>query len=372
MASANAAAPSNGANSDAKPATPEGAPPRPSTATEATPSAGPSKTTSPGRATPPLVTDHNDGINPVDFSGSVDSNHDLPTPETLRKIDKYVVLDRHGKSHTFRSLYTGRHVARRVLIIFVRHFYCGNCQDYLRSLSSAVTPSSLLALPHPSFIAVVGCGDPGLIEMYAAATGCPFPIYADPTRKLYDELGMVRSLALGDRPAYTKQHLLKSSVQSIVQGLKQIPSGLALKGGDHRQIGGEFLFEPPGLGGWADGEMTSLTSAEVQRALLAAGAGERHRDSESSLDGKDEDDKGEDKVVTWCHRMKTTRDHAEVPEIMEVLGLDGHGQPIKNRERWERAVRERKGTGVSLAGKTPAQVQDGGAAGTEAGTGVKT
>lgn len=207
--------------------------------------------------------------------------------------------------------------------------------------------------------------------MYAAATGCPFPIYADPTRKLYDELGMVRSLALGDRPAYTKQHLLKSSVQSIVQGLKQIPSGLALKGGDHKQIGGEFLFEPPGLAGWADGETTSPTSAEVQRALLAAGAGERHRDSESSLDGKDEDDKGEDKVVTWCHRMKTTRDHAEVPEIMEVLGLDGHGQPIKNRERWERAVRERKGTGVSLAGKTPAQVQEGGAAGTGTETSVK-
>jgi hypothetical protein len=70
---------------------------------------------------------HNDqnGVNPLDFQGSVDSNHDLPSPEVLRKIENYVVLDRDGKSHPFKSLYTGKHVARRVLVIFVRHFFCG-------------------------------------------------------------------------------------------------------------------------------------------------------------------------------------------------------------------------------------------------------
>jgi hypothetical protein len=69
------------------------------------------------------------------------------------------------------------------------------------------------------------------------------------------------------------------------------------------------------------------------------------------LDGKGEPgNEGEDKVVTWCHRMKTTRDHVEIPELMEVLGLDGHGRPLTgDRERWERALRERKGTGTSLA-----------------------
>jgi hypothetical protein len=65
------------------------------------------------------------GDDGLEFEGSVDSNHDLPTPETIRKIDNYVVLDKDGKSHTFRSLYTGRHTARRVLIVFIRHFFCG-------------------------------------------------------------------------------------------------------------------------------------------------------------------------------------------------------------------------------------------------------
>ena len=82
---------------------------------------------------------------------------------------------------------------------------------------------------------------------------------------------MQRTLALGPRPAYMRRHLLVSSVLSIGQGLRQIGSGLALRGGDQKQVGGEFLFE----GG----------------------------------------------AVVWCHRMRNTRDHVEVPELREVLGL---------------------------------------------------
>jgi hypothetical protein len=76
-------------------------------------------------AEPVLAVTDDDGVNPLDFQGAVESNHNLPSAELIRKIDNYMVLDRDGKSHTFRSLYTGRHTARRVLIVFVRHFYCG-------------------------------------------------------------------------------------------------------------------------------------------------------------------------------------------------------------------------------------------------------
>lgn len=72
----------------------------------------------------PSHDDHN-GVNPLDFEGSVSSNNELPSAEVLRKIENYVVLDRDGKSRPFKSLYTGKHVARRVLVIFVRHFFCG-------------------------------------------------------------------------------------------------------------------------------------------------------------------------------------------------------------------------------------------------------
>lgn len=206
--------------------------------------------------------------------------------------------------------------------------------------------------------------------MYADASNCPFPIYADPTRRLYSELGMVRTLALGARPAYMKTHLLKSSVASVVQGLKQIGKGLALKGGDGKQVGGEFLFEPVEVvGGEGEGEgkrvVVATTPVGIEPPKAWAEGGEtgegKSGRSETSLDGKGEPDaEGEDKVVTWCHRMKNTRDHAEVPELMEVLGLDGDGRPVEDKERWERALRERKGTGVSVAGRTSKEVGDSG------------
>lgn len=208
----------------------------------------------------------------------------------------------------------------------------------------------------------MGCGDPALIDMYASETGCPFPMYADPTRKLYQELGMVKTLALGQRPAYINKSLLKSSLDSIVQGVKQIKSGLAIKGGDQRQIGGEFLFEPT--------DIRSPNASPVQefdRKLESSNhtyknsdgvekkteSNKQHSRTTSVTDNDNDEIEEphlvEEKKVTWCHRMRTTRDHAEIPELMEVLGLMGQGKPSKNPKRWSKAVESRKGTGLSMA-----------------------
>lgn len=66
-----------------------------------------------------------DNSKPKDFDGEIATTSELPAPELIKKLDEYVVLDRHGKTHTFKSLHSGRNVARRMLVIFVRHFYCG-------------------------------------------------------------------------------------------------------------------------------------------------------------------------------------------------------------------------------------------------------
>lgn len=226
-----------------------------------------------------------------------------------------------------------------------------------------------------TFITIIGCGDPGLIEMYATETGCPFPIYADPQRKLYDELGMVRTLALGQRPAYVSKGVLKTSIESVFQGLKQIKNGLATKGGDGRQIGGEFLFEPLSLQSPITTPWSELDRKQGFESALAAAStrggsvrgddehgSSRLRSSETSLDGKFEgaEEFGEEKRITWCHRMKTTRDHAEIPELMEVLGLDGQGMSIKDKKRWSRAVEQRKGTGLSMASQISAMKAEAG------------
>lgn len=213
-----------------------------------------------------------------------------------------------------------------------------------------------------TFIAVVGCGDPALIDMYASETGCPFPIYADPTRKLYQELGMVKTLALGQRPAYMNKSLLKSSLDSIFQGVKQIKSGLAIKGGDQRQIGGEFLFEPTDIRS-PDGSPVQEFDRKLrldnnhtggdQEKPSTQGRSKQHSRTTSVTDNDNDEIEEphlvEEKKVTWCHRMRTTRDHAEIPELMEVLGLTGQGKPSKDPKRWSKAVESRKGTGLSMA-----------------------
>ncbi|KXJ91068.1 AhpC/TSA antioxidant enzyme-domain-containing protein [Microdochium bolleyi] len=313
-----------------------------------------------------------DNINPPDFQGEVATNNDLPTQEVLRKIQDYTVLDRHGRSHPFKSLYSGHNVARRVLVIFIRHFFCGNCQEYIRSLSPAITPETLLALPVSTFVVVIGCGTHQLIDSYIKETGCQFDVYADPTRRLYDKLGMIRTLNMGSRPAYMQNKSVAHTVVSgVMQGLKHLKSGLTMKMGDQRQVGGEFLFEPASMS--LDTPITTPQSDKghnplEEAAVVAATQNNGDEDandlmmngSRSSKTGRqsvghDEPSQHsiEEKRVTWCHRMKTTRDHAEIPELLEILGLSEDGTPKlrkpKDEARFGAALRSRKGTGISLA-----------------------
>ena len=81
-------------------------------------------------------------------------------------------------------------------------------------------------------------------------------------------------------PEYMQDSVVVNAVKSIFQELRSGRN--MMKGGDFYQVGGEFVFE----------------------------------------DGR----------VTWCHRMRNTRDHAEVPEIRTVLGLDGDRRIV--RKRW--------------------------------------
>lgn len=176
--------------------------------------------------------------------------------------------------------------------------------------------------------------------MYQAETNCPFPIYADPTKSLYDALGMLRTLNLGSRPEYQRRGTVKGMFQSIRQGFVQLGKGKAFMAGDMYQVGGEFLFEPVD-------SSTPICSPDEREAEDMFGRANGNR---LGVDG-------EEKRVTWCHRMRNTRDHAEIPELREVLGMDGEGVPGNDKKRWSKALIQRKGTG--LGSKTSGIVEDG-------------
>lgn len=169
--------------------------------------------------------------------------------------------------------------------------------------------------------------------MYQQVTSCPFPIYADPTKKLYDELGMTKTLDLGPRPEYQRRSTMLGMLQSIGQSLKHIKGGQAFQGGGYQQVGGEFLFEPVNAATPVNSPAGGLKEMGDVGGILG--------------DGLEHEGGFEEKKVSWCHRMRNTRDHAEIPELREVLGFEDEGIPGKDKKRWSKAVGERKGTGTS-------------------------
>lgn len=216
------------------------------------------------------------------------------------------------------------------------------CQDYIRELSASISPDALLRLPVSTFIAIVGCGDPAFIPQYMADTNCKFPIYTDPKRSLFNALGMNQTLQMGTKPDYVKRTLSRSTLAGIAQGLRAIPQGLALKGGNQRQVGGEFLFEPSSL-------VTPVTTPHEERKQSLAIPENQEASSGKASTEEECCHPVEEKRVTWCHRMKTTRDHCEVHELMDILGLNSDGLPVEDQEKWQKTMRNRKGTGQSMA-----------------------
>jgi hypothetical protein len=77
---------------------------------------------------------HADGVdNTEEFNGDVNTNNEIPSQEDLARVEKLTVLDKDGKTIPFKDLYNGPNVARRVLIIFIRHFFCGVSDSRVQS-----------------------------------------------------------------------------------------------------------------------------------------------------------------------------------------------------------------------------------------------
>ncbi|KAK4984236.1 hypothetical protein LTR50_006732 [Elasticomyces elasticus] len=190
--------------------------------------------------------------------------------EAIDRCADLPVLDADGRPKPFKSLYTDSKNERH-LIVFIRHFFCGHCQEYVRALAEFLPPSTLSSLAPPAKLTVIGHGDPSLIPTYIAQTSCPFAVYADPTRKLYDAQGMTSNLGMGDKdPDYIRRGFLKVLTTSFWGEL--MAGRKALSGGNWSQNGGEEILD------------------------------------------------GEGKLV-WGRKMLNTRDHAEIKELKQVLGM---------------------------------------------------
>jgi peroxiredoxin len=77
--------------------------------------------------------------------------------------------------------------APKTVVFFIRNFWCGQCQDY--------TFASLSLLDREAIekqnirVVVISNGSWKFIKSYRKLLNCPFPIYVDGSRRLFQLLG---------------------------------------------------------------------------------------------------------------------------------------------------------------------------------------
>ncbi|KIJ66638.1 hypothetical protein HYDPIDRAFT_109750 [Hydnomerulius pinastri MD-312] len=194
----------------------------------------------------------------------------LPDEPSLLQACQTLVLDSQGQSTEFGSIFNDK----PTIVVFIRHFFCGSCQDYVMHVSS-VRQEALAAAGKQ--VVIIGCGSYEPIAHYKETTLCPFPIYADPTRKLYHTLGMTietlaRTPANEERKSYLRKGDVANALSSMWRGPLKNPS-LIGKQGNISQLGGEFVFEPG-------------------------------------------------PKCVFASRMQHTQDHVEVAELMKIAGVE--------------------------------------------------
>ncbi|TKX22171.1 hypothetical protein C1H76_5604 [Elsinoe australis] len=194
----------------------------------------------------------------------------LPVEKDLEKLYTLDVKSADGKAVNFKSLiHDSSHP--RVLTIFIRHFFCGFCEEYVRALMKDLPPKTLSGLEPSTKLIVIGCGDPSLINDYKKRTNCEFDVYADPTRATYGALGFTVTLANGGKnPEYSDRSFLSVVASSFISNLTAGPTKI-FSGGKTAQNGGELV--------WVNGELKSI------------------------------------------HRMTTTVDHLGIPAMKKELGI---------------------------------------------------
>ncbi|KIW13431.1 hypothetical protein PV08_08619 [Exophiala spinifera] len=243
--------------------------------------------------------------------------------------------DDHDKTASTSSLSSASlspSTSNHILVVFIRHFFCGNCQEYIRRLSSPASPfhptrrraylnfSKPNTHPPPSVI-IIGPGSPSLLSSYAALTKCAYPIYADPSTQLYDMLGMHKTLSMGGKhPEYIQHNLLSGAVKSAWQIVKRVGNGDALDGGDWHVNGGEFLFvQKDTLGQSVSRKKSHPTSRSRSKSNSPPPQpGSRTRSSSRDLTPSGSASSSGAKPgweVHWCHRMANSRDHTEIQDL---------------------------------------------------------
>ncbi|KAH8987096.1 AhpC/TSA antioxidant enzyme-domain-containing protein, partial [Lactarius hatsudake] len=169
---------------------------------------------------------------------------------------------------------------QRTVVIFIRHFWCPLCQDYLTSLMrdgdhAALSRSGVRLI-------VIGCGSYGLIRSYRQIFRLPYELYVDasPGQELYRALGMgqapsgahkTRPATEGSSTGSYVRHGAMSGLAMVVAHALRVGMPVWARGGDAAQLGGEFVLGPGLSCTYAHRMQSTAGHAPIVDVLAAAG-----------------------------------------------------------------------------------------------------
>lgn len=231
------------------------------------------------------------------------------TFQELVEAQNITLYDQEAQAVRFGDLFRDR----KIVAIFIRHFLCPFCADYMRAIVREVRPS-VLSRSNVGLI-VVSHGSPHMIKSYRSIFKLPYPVYTDPSRKIYRALSMtLRTLNGGpksERGEYL-EHNLTLGLARVAKNAVKARMPLYRYPGDFFQVGGEFVLGP-GL------------------------------------------------QCSYVSRMFNTASHAPIREIIKAAGIDLDIPPTnwaKTREEELERIRQRKGLRRGLHTPLPHDMQD--------------
>ncbi|KAJ7902029.1 AhpC/TSA antioxidant enzyme-domain-containing protein, partial [Mycena olivaceomarginata] len=202
---------------------------------------------------------------PPDFDG-FDQDR-LPTLRQLETAAVLSVISESGVRVPFGSLWQNQ----KTIVCFIRHFWCPLCQDYMFEISRNVSAEVLQNAGVE--LVIISNGSYEMIKSYRRIFRTPFALYTDPTHQVYNALGMtLQTLEKGPRGSYVR-HGLMSGIGMVVANAVKNGVPVWKDGGEISQLGGEFILGP-GM------------------------------------------------TCSWVHRMRYTRNHVPILQVVEAAGVD--------------------------------------------------
>ncbi|KAL7420545.1 hypothetical protein Q5752_004496 [Cryptotrichosporon argae] len=189
-----------------------------------------------------------------------------PTIGQLFEASELDVIGEDGARVKFGDLVS----RRKTIVVFIRHWFCPLCAQYIKSIIREISPEALEAADVDMII--IGNGSDKMIDGYRNKHfKCPFRMYTDPSLRLYRALGLTRQTGDAGADEDAGDYLTQSAAQQTVETVRRAMRMPLRRPGHFLQLGGEFVFDGPLSVAFTNRMTTTRDHRPIRDVVAAAG-----------------------------------------------------------------------------------------------------